>query len=236
MKLLILDSSSKAASAAVCEDGHLLGESYTNAGKTHSATLLPMAEALLHNCSVPLGELDTLAVTVGPGSFTGLRIGMAAIKGMALARDLPCIPLSTLEGLACNLLGFDGLICPVLDARVSQVYTALFRCKNGTLTRLAEDCAISIQELKQLLDTYPDERKILVGDGANLCYNSFNSRPENLSVAPEHLLYQHAGAMASLAWQKARAGENVSADEIVPTYLRLPQAERELKLKMQKGE
>ena len=237
MKILILDSSSRSASAAICEDGRLLGEYYTNNGKTHSATLLPMTEGLLRTCSLTIGEMDALAVTVGPGSFTGLRIGMAAGKGMAFAAHLPCIPLSTLEGLAWNLQGTDALICPVLDARVSQVYTALFRCRDGVLTRLTEDCAIPIRELETLLHSQPDEHKILVGDGAKLCYNKFENRPAGLVLAPEHLLYQRAGAMAGLAWQKVQAGETLPANEIVPAYLRLPQAERELQLKQQqKGE
>ena len=138
MKIFVLDTSSKAASAAVWEDGHLLADCWQNTGRTHSVTSLPMAESLLAGCSRTLEEMDALAVTAGPGSFTGLRIGMAMVKGMGFALDKPCIPLSTLEGLAWNLQGWPGLICPVMDARVGQVYTALFRWENGTMHRLMD--------------------------------------------------------------------------------------------------
>ena len=132
----------KAASAALWEDGVLRGEAYQNTGHTHSATSLPMAEQLLAGCGWSLSEVDGFAVTAGPGSFTGLRIGLASVKGMAFALDKPCVPLSTLEGLAYNLSGWPGLICPVMDARVGQVYTALFRWDGGAMHRLMEDAAI----------------------------------------------------------------------------------------------
>ena len=170
------------------------------------------------------------------GSFTGLRIGMAMVKGMGFALDKPCIPLSTLEGLAWNLQGWPGLICPVMDARVGQVYTALFRWENGTMHRLMEDCAIAADQLLEQLAGYGAEAKILVGDGAQLCYNKFEGQLENLSMAPDHLLHQRAGAMAELAASLLAEGKTVSAGELAPVYLRLPQAERELKLRQQKGE
>lgn len=236
MKIFVLDTSSKAASAAVWEDGHLLADCWQNTGRTHSVTSLPMAESLLAGCSRTLEEMDALAVTAGPGSFTGLRIGMAMVKGMGFALDKPCIPLSTLEGLAWNLQGWPGLICPVMDARVGQVYTALFRWENGTMHRLMEDCAIAADQLLEQLAGYGAEAKILVGDGAQLCYNKFEGQLENLSMAPNHLLYQRAGAMAELAASLLAEGKTVSAGELAPVYLRLPQAERELKLRQQKGE
>lgn len=176
------------------------------------------------------------AVTAGPGSFTGLRIGMAMVKGMGFALGKPCIPLSTLEGLAWNLRGWPGLICPVMDARVGQVYTALFRWENGKMYRLMDDCAIAADELREHLAEYGAEPKILVGDGAMLCYNKFEGQLENLSMAPDHLLHQRAGAMAELAASLLAEGKTVSAGELAPVYLRLPQAERELKLRQQKGE
>ena len=180
MKIFVLDTSSKAASAAVWEDGHLLADCWQNTGRTHSVTSLPMAENLLADCSRTLEEMDALAVTAGPGSFTGLRIGMAMVKGMGFALGKPCIPLSTLEGLAWNLRGWPGLICPVMDARVGQVYTALFRWENGKMHRLMDDCAIAADELREHLAEYGAEPKILVGDGAMLCYNKFEGQLENL--------------------------------------------------------
>ena len=236
MKIFVLDTSSKAASAAVWEDGHLLADCWQNTGRTHSVTSLPMAEQLLAGCSRTLEEMDALAVTAGPGSFTGLRIGMAMVKGMAFALGKPCIPLSTLEGLAWNLRGWPGLICPVMDARVGQVYTALFRWENGEMHRLMEDCAISAQELMEKLSAWPEESKILVGDGAELCYNKFNGHLAQLSMAPDHLRHQRAGAMAELAARLLAEGRTVPAGELAPVYLRLPQAERELRLRQQKGE
>ena len=177
MKIFVLDTSSKAASAAVWEDGHLLADCWQNTGRTHSVTSLPMAENLLADCSRTLEEMDALAVTAGPGSFTGLRIGMAMVKGMGFALGKPCIPLSTLEGLAWNLRSWPGLICPVMDARVGQVYTALFRWENGKMHRLMDDCAIAADELREHLAEYGAEPKILVGDGAMLCYNKFEGEP-----------------------------------------------------------
>ena len=183
-----------------------------------------------------LEDVDVIAVAAGPGSFTGLRIGMAMVKGMGFALGKPCIPLSTLEGLAWNLRGWPGLICPVMDARVGQVYTALFRWENGKMHRLMDDCAIAADELREHLAEYGAEPKILVGDGAMLCYNKFEGQLENLSMAPDHLLHQRAGAMAELAASLLAEGKTVSAGELAPVYLRLPQAERELKLRQQKGE
>lgn len=235
MKLLILDTSSKAASAALWEDGVLRGEAYQNTGHTHSATSLPMAEQLLAGCGWSLSEVDGFAVTAGPGSFTGLRIGLASVKGMAFALDKPCVPLSTLEGLAYNLSGWPGLICPVMDARVGQVYTALFRWDGGAMHRLMEDAAIPAEELLTALAAY-GEPVTLVGDGALLSAERFAGRLLGLAVAPEHLRNQRAGAMAPLAARLFAEGQTVPAGDLVPRYLRLPQAERELKLKQQKGE
>lgn len=237
MKIFVLDTSSKAASAAVWEDGHLLADCWQNTGRTHSVTSLPMAENLLADCSRTLEKMDAL----GSHSRTGVLYRTAhrygdGVKGMGFALGKPCIPLSTLEGLAWNLRGWPGLVCPVMDARVGQVYTALFRWENGKMHRLMDDCAIAADELREHLAEYGAEPKILVGDGAMLCYNKFEGQLENLSMAPDHLLHQRAGAMAELAASLLAEGKTVSAGELAPVYLRLPQAERELKLRQQKGE
>lgn len=222
MKILALDTSSQAASAALLEDGKLLGESFINIPTTHSQTILPMAQQLLTAVGIPLAEIDRFAVTCGPGSFTGLRIGLSAIKGMAFALNKPCCGVSTLESLAWNLAGWSGLVCPVMDARCKQVYTALFDCSDGTPRRLWEDQALSIEEWQTKLP--PGKSVILVGDGARLCYNSFEKIPDGLTTAPAHLLYQRAASVALCAQE----GELVSPGQLVPAYLRLPQAQREL--------
>lgn len=235
MKILALDTSSKAASAAILEEGELLGEIYSSVGLTHSQTILPMTESLLAATRTALSEIGLFAVTAGPGSFTGLRIGLAAVKGMAFALDTPCLGVSTLESLAYNLLGTPGLICPVMDARCGQVYTALFAggvdaAGGGTLHRLREDSAIPLEELFGWLEA---EKKpvFLVGDGARLCYNrrkEAGGSVEHWQLAPPHLLHQRASSVALAARPAFLAGGGIPADGLVPTYLRLPQAEREL--------
>lgn len=239
IKYLVLEGSAVAASCALLEEEKVLGEFYVNIPQTHSQTLLPMVEGLLSSCGLTPGELDFLAVTRGPGSFTGLRIAMAAVKGMAMAADKPCIGVSTLEALARSLAGFEGSAAAVMDARCGQVYAGLFSLTDGRVERYpdGEDAAISIEELGQRIN--PLKKPVfLVGDGAELCYNRLSGEPPTdwLRIAPPHLRYQRAAAagFAALdAWQK---GEAVSAAELVPAYLRLPQAVRELQKKNQARE
>lgn len=226
MKILAIDTSAKAASAALLEDEKLLGEFYTHSGLTHSQTLMPMVEQLLSCCRVNLADIDVMALSAGPGSFTGLRIGMAAVKGMAFAQNTPCVKVSTLEGLCYNLPEFSGLLCPVMDARCGQVYNALFRSEGGALHRLTEDRALPIKELEGEL--WPHGREVLLlGDGAALCHQAFSMWGARL--APEGVRYQRASSVALLGEQAAKEGKTVSAGELAPVYLRLPQAERELK-------
>lgn len=227
MIILAVDSSSKAASAAVWKDGDLLGETFLNTKLTHSQTLLPLVDHLLEMTGVAPGEPDCYAVSVGPGSFTGLRIGIAAAKGMAFAAGKPAAPVSTLEGLAYNLLAHDGIICPVMDARCQQVYTALFACRNGELTRLMPDSALPLSQLADEL-ARQDAPVLLVGDGARLCRSYLGETLPQVGVAPAHLLHQRASSVAMAAAVLARKGEFCSAAELGPVYLRLPQAEREL--------
>ena len=228
MKILALDTSSLAASAALWEDGQLLGENYTNVHLTHSRTIMPMVEQLFANTGCRLEEVDLFGVSTGPGSFTGLRIGLAAVKGMAFSIQKPCAGVSTLEALAQNLSLADGLVCPVMDARCKQVYTALFACTPGQgLTRLVEDSAMSLEDLEKILQTQ-NRPVFLVGDGAQLCYNEFNGRVNHLLVAPAPLLHQRAASVAQVAGRLARENKLLTPGELVPSYLRLPQAQREL--------
>ena len=230
MKYLVLEGSAAAASCALLEDQKVLGEFFVNIPQTHSQTLLPMAEGLLKTCGTAPGELDFFAVTRGPGSFTGLRIAMAAVKGMAMAAGKPCVGVSTLEALARNLAGFTGSAAAVMDARCGQVYAGLFSLEDGEVRRLAEDTALSVVELGKLL---PGLKKpvVLVGDGAELCYNKLmetKSAGDRLRLAPPHLRYQRAAAVGAAALAAWIRGEALDAGELVPAYLRLPQAEREL--------
>lgn len=225
MKLLAIDTSSRSASCAVTEDGVLLGEFYANVKLTHSCTILPMVQDLLARTSLTLAEMDAFGVTVGPGSFTGLRIGLSAVKGMAHGLGKPCVGVSTLEALAWNLQ-FPCEVAPVLDARCAQVYTALFRWEDGVLTRLAPDEAISIAELEARLKNRGTPL-FLVGDGAELCYNTFSGRVP-CSLPSPALRFTRAAAAALACEQAFARGETVNPGALSPAYLRLPQAEREL--------
>ena len=216
MKILGLESSAKSASVALMEEGKLLARSFQNTGLTHSRTLLPMAEAMLQNCELGIADVDAVAVAVGPGSFTGLRIGIAAIKGLAFPDDTPCIGVSTPEAIAYGLLGFEGTVIPMMDARCGQVYTALFQGKDGRLTRLSEDEALPLSELKEKLKSCPGPLW-LCGDGAHLGLAAWG---EELPVrmAPAHLCCQRASAVGLAAMQ--HLGEAVSPAALVPCYLR----------------
>ena len=221
MKILAFESSAKAASVALCEDEFLIAQSYQNSGLTHSTTLLPMAKSLLDHCGVALEQVDCLAVAAGPGSFTGLRIGISTVKGLAWGLEKPCAGVSTLEAMAWNLAHMDGVICCAMDARRRQVYNALFRARGGALERLCEDRAISLEELAWELEGCPDAQ-IVVGDGAQLCYNDAEARGHVLQMAPPHLRFQSAWGV-----ELARSGRLTDAASLVPEYHRLSQAERE---------
>lgn len=226
MRILAFETSAKAASVALLQDGALLGEYFQNSGQTHSRTLMQMAEDLLKNCDITVNDVDAVACAAGPGSFTGVRIGLSAAKGFAWGRNIPLIGVSTLEAMARGAALADGVYCSAMDARRAQVYTALFECCGGVFHRLTPDEAISLEELKKRLESI-EKDKFLVGDGAALCYNTFGSDIVKLSLLPEHLRMQRASGTALLAWEKLQAGDVMSADAVVPNYLRLSQAERE---------
>ena len=226
MRILAFETSAKAASVALAQDGQLLAESYQNTGLTHSQTLMSMAENLLHTCGCTPQDIDAVAVAAGPGSFTGVRIGVAAAKGFAWARELPCYGVSTLEAMALNLGIHQGYILPVMDARRSQVYTALFHADCGNYTRIREDRAISLQELGEDVQTL-SEPIFLIGDGSLLCYNTLLEAVPNLVCPPEHRMHQRAAGVALVAFQKIAAGEKGDGAALAPNYLRLSQAERE---------
>ena len=226
MLLLAFETSAKAGSVALMDGDRLLGEFYTNTGLTHSQTLLPMAEALLKNCGHTPGDVEAVAVAAGPGSFTGVRIGVAAAKGFAWGKELPCYGVSTLEAMALQAGLENGIICCAMDARRQQVYNALFRMEKGELTRLTEDRAISLEELTAELQTY-NEPIFLVGDGAVLCYEACQAAVPQLILPPEHRMHQRAAGVALAALRAAARGAAADGAALQPNYLRLSQAERE---------
>lgn len=228
MKILAFETSAKSVSTAVVENGVPLAYAYQCTGLTHSRTLMPMVDAMLKNAELTLGDMDAVAVAAGPGSFTGLRIGIAAVKGLAWAADKPCFGVSTLEAMAQNLAHMDGLLVCAMDARRNQVYNALFRARGGALERLTPDRAIGIEELaKELADISAETGKIVVGDGAQLCYTGLLERGVSCTLAPAALRMQNAVGVALCAEEMVRRGETTSARDLVPVYLRLSQAERE---------
>lgn len=226
MKIIALESSAVTASAAVCEDEVLLAQTFQNCGLTHSVTLMPMAADLLKNAGLTLDEMDVVAVAAGPGSFTGVRIGVAAAKGLAWPGDKLCAPCSTLESMAWQIAHMDGEICAVMDARRQQVYNARFVGGEESLVRLCEDRAIGLAELTEEVKKSGNPQ-ILVGDGAELCYNAFRAAGIPARLAPPHLLRQTAWGVARAALELARKGGLVRAGEMTPQYHRLSQAERE---------
>ena len=228
MKILVLESSGLVASVAWMEDNKLVSEFTTNYKKTHSQTLLPMVDEMVKMVGVDLKELDAIAISKGPGSFTGLRIGSATAKGLSQALSIPVVSVSSLEGLAANLYGVEGLICPMMDARRAQVYTGLYAYEGEKLVPKMADSAIAVAELVEKINEI-GEPVIFLGDGVPV-YEAILK--ENLTVpyrfAPAHLNRQRAGAVGSIAAQNYIEGKVEASKDHKPEYLRKSQAEREL--------
>ena len=236
MKILAIDSSGQTASVAVWEDDLTLAEFLIHAKKTHSQTLLPMLETVREKIEFHMEEADAIAVTSGPGSFTGLRIGSATAKGFGFALDKPIIPVPTLEGLAYNLYGTDKAVCPLMDARRNQTYTGLYEfVKNGgdgyDINVIREQCAVPIEEILDSCNKL-DREVIFLGDGVPVFREQIAERVRvPYSFAPAHMNRQRAAAVAALAAKYYEQGKVQSAAEYTPDYLRLSQAERERKEK-----
>ena len=226
MLILAFETTAKAGSVALLEDGKLLAESYQNTGLTHSQTLMVMAEDMVKSAGKTMADVTAVAVAEGPGSFTGVRIGVAAAKGLAWGAELPCYGVSTLESMALTLGAYQGYICPVMDARRSQVYNALFYVNSGSLERIREDRAIALSDLAEELKTL-EGPIFLVGDGSNLTYNTLKEVIPSLVLPPEHRMHQRASGVALAAAQRVLAGDRGDAASMTPNYLRLSQAERE---------
>lgn len=225
MRILALETSAKAVSAAVTEDGRLLALGFQDTGLTHSRTLMPIVEHLLKNTDLTMADMDAVAVAVGPGSFTGIRIGVSAAKGLAFAASIPAVGVSTLAAMARSVSFMDGLVVCAMDARRNQIYNALFEAKNGRLTRLTPDRAIGLDELAEELRGDPRPRTV-VGDGGRLCAEALEAAGIHCRLAPPHLVMQSAATVALEAEEAAQNGGLVSARELLPVYLRPPQAER----------
>ncbi len=229
MLILSIDSSATAASVALVDDSKLVGEFFINTELTHSRTLMPMISNLLLVVGKTVSDIELIAISTGPGSFTGVRIGVATAKGLAFADDIPCIGISTLESMAYNLNLTDCIVCAAMDARRDQVYNAMFRIKYGNIERLCEDRAISLADLKQdISENYSKEHIILVGDGSRLAMRELMDLKTYIELAPDSLLYQRASSVAYCAKAKIALGQKpVKCDKLLPSYLRLSQAERE---------
>lgn len=227
MRILALDSSGLVATVAILEDDQTLAEYTVNYKKTHSQTLLPMLDEVVKMIEFDLSTIDAIAVAGGPGSFTGLRIGAATAKGLGLALNKPLIHIPTVDGLAYNMYGNAGMICPIMDARRSQVYTGLYRFEKGEFQVVEEQMAISVQELAEKLNQY-GEKVTFLGDGVPVYKKKL---AELLCVeydfAPAHMNRQSAAAVGALGMKYFEDGKTESAEAHRPDYLRLSQAERE---------
>ncbi len=231
MRILSIECSASPASCAVIDDGKILASSYINVKLTHSQTLMQMILDTLKNSNISLDTIKEFAVAVGPGSFTGLRIGISAIKGLAAPRSLPCVGVSTLAAMAENFSEFDCILCAVMDARCNQFYNAIFDIENGKITRLCEDRALLADELAAEIKRISAKKRVIIcGDGADLFYNNV-SDIENVKVAPENIKYQNAVGVGLYVFKNTDTVHTVSPENLLPGYLRLPQAERELKAK-----
>ena len=226
MRILALETSAKSVSVAVTENGTLLAQAYQDRGLTHSVTLMPLLDGMLKTAGLTLDDMDIIAVAQGPGSFTGIRIGVSAAKGLAWAKALPCCGVSTLEAMAYGVTDFEGVVVGAMDARRQQVYNALFRTENGCVTRLCADRAVAMELVAEELAAIP-EPKLIVGDGAALLYDFLQKAGIGCRRASPLHRQQSAAGVALAAEHLAAQGLTCSAQELQPVYLRLSQAERE---------
>ena len=236
MKILAIECSAIPCSAAVLEDDKIISSGFVNVKLTHSQTLMPMVQSVLSSAQLSLSDIEGFAVSAGPGSFTGIRIGISALKGMAAAKKSPCVGVSTLRAMAENYADTDCIICAVMDARCNQVYNALFDISDGNIKRLCDDRALLCDELKEeIINISQGQEKsvIIIGDGAEVFY-PFVEDLSFVSKAHHQRLFQNAVGVGLAATEDFRKGNTVSPETLLPVYLRLPQAERELNNKRSK--
>lgn len=234
MKILAIECSAKPVSAAVISDGKVIGYAFSDIKLTHSQTLFPIIKSALGAARLTFSDIDAIGVATGPGSFTGLRIGISSAKGLAEPNNLKCVGVSTLMAATYMFLGENAIICPVLDARCGQVYNALFEVNGSTVSRLCDDRAVMIDDLIKELKNINDKRIILCCDAAKSVYSTAQLK-DNLTIAPAPLVLQNAIGVGYCAEAMLSSGKYSDAAEIMPVYLKLPQAERELKAKLQRG-
>ncbi len=233
MKILALECSATPASVAIISDSKILASAFTNVKLTHSQTLMPMVENLCKASKTDIRDIEGFAISNGPGSFTGIRIGISAVKGLAAAKKVPCVAVSTLRAMAENYSDTDCIICAVMDARCNQVYNAIFDIRDGNITRLCDDRALICDELAKELKKLSQNTKkcvIIVGDGSDIFY-PFVKDIENVKKAHPIRQYQNAMGVGFASLESFNKNETLSPQELLPFYLRLPQAERELKAK-----
>jgi tRNA threonylcarbamoyladenosine biosynthesis protein TsaB len=234
MRILALDTSTNVASVAILEDDVVIGEYSCNKGKTHSQRLMPMIQSLLEKVGLCATDMDAFSASIGPGSFTGLRIGVTTVKSMAFAAGKPVISVNTLDALACNLSMSKALLCPIIDARNNQVFTAIYKYVNGKLERLTDYLGIHINELVDIIRSMEGEI-ILLGDACTMHRDYFVSElGERLSIAPPNTVLAKASSVAVLARNAFLDGKLESCYDMVPFYLRKSQAERERELSEKK--
>ena len=236
MKILSMECSATPASVAIIEDEKLIASSFVNVRLTHSQTLMPLVENLLSSAKLNINDIDGFAITNGPGSFTGVRIGISAVIGLAAPKNIPCVAVSTLRAMAENYCDTDCFVCAVMDARCNQVYNALFSIENGKITRLCEDRALLCDELAKEIETLSQNAQksiIIVGDGADIFY-PFVKNLENVKISSPQRRYQNAVSVGFCSLEDFKTQETISGETLLPFYLRLPQAERELKAKEEK--
>ena len=237
MKILAIECSATPASVAVLDGNKLLANAFVNVKLTHSQTLMPMIESTLNAAKINIGDIEGFAISNGPGSFTGVRIGISAVKGLAMAKKLPCVAVSTLRAMAENYSDTDCIVCAVMDARCNQVYNAIFDIEKGNVTRICDDRAIMCDELSEIVKNMSQNSKkrvIIVGDGAEIFY-PFVKDIENVAISSPSRRFQNAVGVGTAAITDFEENSYQSPEELLPVYLRLPQAERELKLKKEQG-
>lgn len=227
MKILGIETSSNVASVAYVNDDVLVSEITLNNKLTHSQTLMPMLDQMCGLCGLELEEVDAIAIASGPGSFTGLRIGAATVKGLALGLDKPIIPVPTLDAMAYNIAHSASIICPIMDARRQQVYTAIYRMEDGKLVKETEDLNISIDELIQELKNWEDTEIIFVGDGIPVHMDKLKEELDHIAFADSHLNRQRGSAVAALGKVYYKKGIVEDHRHFAPTYVRVAQAQRE---------
>ncbi|MDD4700207.1 MAG: tRNA (adenosine(37)-N6)-threonylcarbamoyltransferase complex dimerization subunit type 1 TsaB [Oscillospiraceae bacterium] len=240
MKILSIDCTAAPASCAIIDGEKLIAEFFVNIKLTHSQTLMPMIKGMLESSNTLLSDIDGFAIASGPGSFTGVRIGISAVKGLAFADNKPCVGVSTLEAMACNLRFNDCVICAVMDARCNQLYNANFVAKSGRLLRLCADRALTIEDLIDDIakvsesDEYKNLTVMVVGDGTDIFIEKLKLRVGAAVAAPNQLRFQRASGVGFASIPMFLSNQTVLPEQLLPVYLRLPQAERELKSKSTK--